>query len=380
MPSVRRFALVCPNYHPRTCGVGDHSMRLAVELQRRGHDAAIFTRQPVAPHPEAPQVRAHGQTGATPLVLIERLRRDMQAFGATDLILQYTPHMLGAWRWGSPATLWLAQAARRAGMNVVLLAHELFLPWRRRPDLALGAALLRAQLGALMKVAHRTLVTMEMRVTELAPLTRLLGLPPPGVVRVGSNALPLTPARQPGTLRLGVFSTLASTKRFDVVLDGFAEVQRRRPEAELVLLGDFGDPADPRVRALRQAVAAHPAAARIHAPGRLDLADVARAVASLDVYLFPMTSGANTRSGTLPLALGTGIPVVAINSYETDSLFVDGENIVFAERLDGAAFARAVLRVVDDQALAARVRAGAKHLYDSHLSWEKIGDQLLSQI
>src|SRR5690349_17177338 len=103
---MRRFALVCPNYYPRTCGVGDHSMRLAQELIRRGHEAAIFTRAPASPNPEAPTISAFGAAGATPLLIAERLRRRIEAYAPTDLILQYTPQMLGASRFGSGATLW----------------------------------------------------------------------------------------------------------------------------------------------------------------------------------------------------------------------------------------------------------------------------------
>jgi glycosyltransferase involved in cell wall biosynthesis len=381
MSRARRFVLLCPNYHPRTCGVGDHSMRLALELQRRGFEAQILTRAPATTHPEALSVDVIGEDGPTPMVIAARLRRTLLKNRPTDLIIQYTPQMLGAWRWGSPAVLWLAHAAHQAGINTTLLAHELFLPWRRRPDLALGAALLRGQLALLMKICNHVLVTMENRLAEIAPLATLMGLRRlAGVVRVGTNAIPLAPTRRAGRLRIGVFSTLASSKRFDVVLDCFEKVQAVHPHAELVLLGDLGKVDDPRVRGLRAAIAAHPAHDRIRVPGKLGLREIAHEVAEMDIYLFPMITGANTRSGTLPLALGTGLPVVATRSYETDGLFVDGENIAIADALTGEAFARAVLRLLDDPASADRISRGARTLHDTYLSWERIGDQLLEQI
>jgi glycosyltransferase involved in cell wall biosynthesis len=379
MSSSRRFALVTPNYFPRTCGVGDYSMRLGRELVKRGHAVEIFTREPAEPNPEAPEIVAVGARGATPTLLAERLRHQIKAFGPTDLVLQYTPQMLGASRFGSPATLWLAVAARRAGMRVTLIAHELFLPWRRRPDLAVGAAAMRAQTGLLMKAVDRTVVTMQMRVDELRPLTRALRIPEPAVIPVGSNALPLPPVPNPGgRLRLGLFSTLASTKRFDVALDCFAVVHARHPQAELIVLGDLGDPTDPRVAALREAVARHPAVARIRLPGRLELADIAREVAAFDIYLFPMVSGANTRSGTLPLALGTGLPVVAIDGYETDDLFVNEQNVLYASALTGPAFAEAALRLIEEPALRERLSVGARRLYLENFSWERIAERFLA--
>jgi glycosyltransferase involved in cell wall biosynthesis len=382
MQGPRRFAFVTPNFHPRTCGVGDFSMRLAQELQRRDMAVKIFSRTPAVTHPQGPDVAIAGADGPTPLVIAARLWREIQAFAPTDLVLQYTPQMLGASRFGSPATLWLAQQARRAGMKVALLAHELYLPFRgRRLDLLAGAALMRAQLVGLMRIVDRVIVTMQMRVGEIAPLGRLAGVKRgAGVVRIGTAALPLSRVRRPGRLRLGVFSTLANTKRFDVALEAFAAVHARHPQAELVLLGDLGQPGDPRLRELTDAIARQPGRDRVRVTGKLDLADVAREVAELDVYLFPMTSGANTRTSTLPLAFGTGVPAVATRSYETDDIFVADDNLVFADEMTGAAFGRAALRLADDAAFAERVAAGGRALYDRHLAWPRIADQFMSLV
>ena len=381
MTTARRFAFITPNYHPLTCGVGDFSMRLAQELRRRGMETLILSHDPTARHPAGPDVPVVSAGGRTPMMIAAGLRREMDAFQPTDVVIQYTPQMLGASRFGSPATLWLAQAARRAGRNVVLVAHELFLPWRRRLDLAAGAATQRGQLALLMKLSHRVLVTMETRLAEIEPLKKLVGVHgSTGVVRIGTPALPLPRVSQKGRLRMGVFSTLASTKRFDVVLDCFAVVHARHPHAELVLLGDLGQPSDRRVRALHESVAKHPARDRIRMPGKLDLDEVSREVAQMDVYVFPMISGANTRTSTLPLALGTGVPSLAIRGYETDDLFVDRENILFAHELTGGSFGRAALTLVENPPLAERIAKGGRALYEAHLSWNVIADRFLEQI
>jgi glycosyltransferase involved in cell wall biosynthesis len=377
----RRFAFVTPNFHPNTCGVGDFSMRLGQELQRRGMAVKIFSRAPAETHPQGPDIAVAGAAGRTPSLIAARLEREIEAFGPTDLVLQYTPQMLGASRFGSPATLGLALAARRAGRNVVLVAHELFLPWRRRLDLIAGAALMRGQLALLMKACDHVIVTMEMRLAEIAPLARLTHVTrPAGVVRIGTAALPLPRVPRPGRLRLGVFSTLANTKRFDVVLDCFTAVLARHPEAELVLIGDLGGAKNPNFRALDEMIGRHAGRARIRVTGKVDLDQIAREVAELDVYVFPMISGANTRTSTLPLPLGAGVPVVATKSYETDDLFVGDGNLVFADDMTGEAFGRAVLRLAADPALAARVAEGGRALYDLHLAWPRIADQFLAQI
>lgn len=381
----RSFVIVSPNFYPRVCGVGDHSARLGDELRRRGHQVAVLSRGPVEPNPVAPEVEAQAAAGQLPLVIARNAARAIAARRPTDVVVQYTAQMWDAWRFGSPAVPLLAASARRGGARVTLIAHEPFVPWARRPDLALAAATQRLHMAALLAAAHRSFVTTGTRVPYVEPLSRLVGAPAPGVIRVGANALPVerparAPSPSPSGPRLGIFSTAATGKRFDVVLDAFAAVSAARPGAELVLIGDLGASHLPRVREIEQAVRRHPAAARIRTTGRLPLPGVAAEMAALDVYLFPMDTGANTRSGTLPVALGSGLPVIAVSGPETDAaLFRDGDNVVLARALTGAAFAEAALRVLDDPALAARVAAGARRLYHEHLSWSTIADQVLAE-
>jgi glycosyltransferase involved in cell wall biosynthesis len=290
--------------------------------------------------------------------------------------------MWGAGRFGSLATTWLALAAKRVGIDVTVIAHELFTPFLARPDLMLGAVLNRAQIMGIAKAADRLLVSTDTRVEELMPFWRLGGLPArPGVLRIGPNSLPVGRYRAAGRRRLGFFSTFAITKRFDVVLGAFEHVWRRWPDSELVLIGDIGGRDNRHVASIYRAIERHPGRDRIRVTGKLSLEGVARQIADLDIYLFPMTTGANTRSGTLPVALGSALPVVALNGTETDlELFRDRENVLFAKSMTADAFASSALQILEDPELAERISIGARRLYDDHLSWSRIGGALMAAL
>jgi glycosyltransferase involved in cell wall biosynthesis len=383
MPDQQRFAIIAPNFHPRICGVGDNSLRLSQELLRRGHAVAIFSRAPAQPHPEAPEVPVHEAEGQIPTVIARNLSDAVEAFRPTEILLQYTSQMWNAWRFGTPAMTLLMHRLVRTGARLTTFAHELFVPWLSRPDLLLAAALQRVQLAFLIRECHRFVVTTETRARQVAPLCRLLRIPSPEVIRIGANALPIDrrsrPAGATAAPKIGVFSTAAVGKRYDVILDAFAHIAREFPRAELILMGDLGPPEQRNVRAIYAALARHSARTRIRLTGRLALPEVALETADLDVYLFPMDTGANTRSSTLPSALGSGIPTVAIRGSETDlSLFRDGENVAFAESMSGPAFAAATLRLLKDPAALTRLGNGARRLYSEHLSWERIADRLLA--
>jgi len=376
----RRFVFACPNFTPRTCGVADFSTRLAAEFIRRGHGVTIHSREPAQPNPVAPEVPVVVHPDAGPWSMARDIYRDLVAAPPTDLIIQYTAQMWNASRFGHPAVPWLAFKARAAGIRVSLIGHELYYS-RLRPDLIVASATQRVQLAALLGICHRAFVTTETRQRGVAPLCRLLHLPVPSVVRVGASALPRARGPIRTSARIGVFSTAQGGKRLDLILDAFARIARERPDATLVLIGDLGPPDRPAVKALREAVERHPAAARIRITGKLELDAVAREIQDLDVYFHPMDTGANTRSSTLPTALGSGIPVVAIRGRETDpSLFVDGDSIAFAADLSGPALAEAALTVLRDPALAARLSAGALALYERSLAWPRIADHVLAEL
>ena len=378
--STRRFAIVTPNFYPRVCGVGDNSLRLAQELQRRQHEVMIFSRAPAERHPEAADLPVHGAAGSMPSLVARHLVGAIEAFRPTEIVLQYTNQMWNGWRFGSFVPALLMRRLQRTGARLTVIAHEPFLRWMSRPDLLVASALQRAQLAMLVRQCQRFFVTTETRVRIVAPLLQMVGAVAPEVIRIGSNALPAERRPDPGGgPKIGFFSTAAFGKRYDVVLDAFERIAAEIPAAELVLIGDLGPPDQPNVRAVHQAVSRHPARGRIRLTGRLSLVEVARETATLDLYLFPMETGANTRSSTLPGALGSGIPTVAVRGVETDlALFRDGENVAFADEMTGPAFATAALRLLRDPSAAARVGEGGRRLYAEQLSWARIGDRLLA--
>jgi glycosyltransferase involved in cell wall biosynthesis len=381
MSRPRRFAIVCPNFFPRTCGVGDNSLRLGQELLRRGHEVAIFTRAPAERHPEAPDLPVHGAPHRLPSAIALSLRAQIAAYRPTDLIVQFTNQMWDAWRFGSGAPELLAADRRHAGARVLTIVHEPYIPPSRRPDLAVAYACQRVLFAGMLAASNAVRMTTNTRARTVAEICRLLRLPEPGVLRIGPSALPAARRRPPfdgRAPRLGYFSTAAVGKRFDVVLGAFDTISREIPDAELVLMGDLGPPEHPNVRVVRDTIDRHPARARIRLTGKLTLAEIAREIADLDLYLFGMNTGANSRSSTLPTALGSGLPVIAISGAETDlELFHDGENVIFATGLTGEAFAQAALPALRDRDRLARVGAGAKRLYDQQMSWDRIGDAVL---
>ena len=136
----------------------------------------MFSREPAERNPETPELEVRGFAGPLPMVIGHGIAEAIAERRPTDVILQYTPQMWDAWRFGSPALAVLASRAREAGAKVTLIAHEPFVPWYRRPDLFLAALMQRVHFAAVLRSCDHVFVTTETRLLYVVPYCRALNL------------------------------------------------------------------------------------------------------------------------------------------------------------------------------------------------------------
>ena len=145
-------------------------------------------------------------------------------------------------------------------------------------------------------------------------------------------------------------SNFRALKRVDDVVRVFAEVRRTR-ECELVLIGD--GPERPRIEQLVEELGLRPWVSFLGE--RLDFVDV---LAAARVFLLPSQSES---FGLAALeALSCGVPVVATNVGGLPEVVADGECGFLAPLGDVSRLASAVGRLLDDDALHARMSRAAR--------------------
>jgi glycosyltransferase involved in cell wall biosynthesis len=228
-----------------------------------------------------------------------------------------------------------------------------------------------------MAVVDRVVVTTENRASDLEWMRRLTRQDKIDIVPVGPNVLPVQRKKTDGPFRLGTFSQLSTSKRIDSAIEAFALVAAEVPFSELVLIGDMSGEGL-LARRLDVLTRDSPYASRLKKTGRLSLAQIGEHMSQLDVFLFPMVQGMTTRSGTLPVALGSGVPVVGMKGVETSPWFVPDENYVDSGTLKPSQIAAAALRLKREPELGLRVASGGRALFAQHLTWTEIAKALVS--
>lgn len=145
-----------------------------------------------------------------------------------------------------------------------------------------------------------------------------------------------------------------------LVRDILPLVQARRPRVRVRIVGDGAT--DELLRL---------AGPSVEFTGRLD--DVRPVVRSADVVVVPLRIGSGTRLKILE-GMALGRPVVSTTIGAEGIELVDGRDALIA---DGAApVASAILRLLDDPALAARIGAAGRTLVERAYGWDPVGARL----
>jgi len=373
-----RIAIVSPYALDVVGGVQAHVLALAAALRQQGDEVLVLGPT------EGPIAGPVGDTGADgPVRLTGRTLR-VPANGSR-----------------APIALGPAGAARLRSLIArarpdVLHVHEPLVP-------LLGPAAVTAPAAARVLTFHATaesgvlpalyravraparrIVALGDVLTAVSPVaaafhTRMLGLPvealtivPNGVdVQRFASAGRRTLSTD-GTSPLLVFlGRLEQRKGVDVALDAFLRLAAERPDLRLRVLGD-----GPLAPALRRSVAAAPAqvAARVELAGRASPADLPGLLAGADVAVLPARGGESFGIVLLE-AMAADLPIVATDIPGYRAVARPDREALLVPPDDPGALAAAIARILDDPALAGRLREAGRARAAEH-DWSAVATRM----
>lgn len=345
-----RYAIVTETYPPEINGVALTVQGLEQGLRARGHQVGL-----VRPR------QAHEGTGAQHELLVRSL--PLPRYPGLRVGLPATGRLIRAWTAQAPDAVYVAtegplgwsavRAARRLGIPVATGFHTRFDEYMRD----YGAPFLVGAALRWMRRFHNDADATLVPTRELAEFLRAQGFQ--DVVRLprAVDTALFDPSRRNDALRRawgipdgGVAAIyvgrIAPEKNLDLAVRAFRALQRQRPDARFVWVGDG------------------PARAKLQREqpdfvfcGVQRGADLAEHFASGDLFLFPSRS--ETFGNVTLEAMASGVPTVAFDYGAAHEHLRDGEHGAAIADGDEDGFIAAAVRMGGDDAMrAAMANAG----------------------
>ena len=332
--------------------------RLAREMSTRGHDVRVL----------AARVRGQDNHVDAPYRLIRYKKPFSKKLFARHTVAYLWRATLG-WR---PDCVH-AQSAYPPGYSAATFCQLARLPWTVRPvggDILAGE---RIQQDPTLKARVRQALGHADRVIaqslELEELIAEHGVAKERIVRIPNGVdVPDRPRTRPSAqTTIVAVGMLYPKKGFDVLVEAFAEVHARVPDARLVIAGEGNE----RER-LEQRVRELGLESAVELPGVLD--EAAKEELWQRARVFVSSSRREPFSNANLEALAAGLPIVATAVGGNREIVHEGANGYLVPSEDAAELASAIQRLVDDPEEADRMGASA-HEHAQTYSWRTIGDR-----
>jgi len=250
--------------------------------------------------------------------------------------------------------------------------------------------------GSLLRDSNRVIVLCEghKRVLEgewAGSSDKIIVVPPPPniVVCPDTNGV----ARRKGRERLGIgvnelviafFGYVYPKKGIEVLLEAFQSVGRSHADARLVFIGGTID-LDAEVSArywdqMQELTKRLGIADRTKWTGAFDSSgsEGSEYLRAADICVLPLLKGVQLNNSSFSAMAAHGVPIITTRGDMTDAAFVDGENVVLAEPGNATALADSIVKLMNDEALRARLRTGIARLASEWLSWDRGLDRTLA--
>ncbi len=387
-----RVGLICGHFDPARDGVADYTRHLARHLRAAGCESLVCTAHRYA---RTPGEEIVGVTDRWDLRGVRRAARSISRLPLDVMHVQFAPSAFGFSR-----AVGLLPFLLSAGTPVVVTLHEYGVwtaggaggglrsaAWsamerrwstdRETLLLTVKAARRLVTSPEHVDVVHARFADRRLEVTHVPiapniPVARLDGEDAASTVRASLGL--------PPDARLAVFfGFLHPVKGLAGLIEAVAAVRRVVPGLRLVVAGGgeshsvHAGAADAMRRGLEDVARRSGVADAVVFTGYLHEDEVSRLLRAADAAVFPFDAGVTAKSGSLLAALAHGVPTIATSPPGALDRPTEVEGVLRVPPRNTAALVDALLLVLSDRALAARLAAGGRASAD-RWTWPRIAD------
>lgn len=382
-----RVAIVCRHLPPVIDAVGAYALQLARALARRGTAVTLVSssNQPALPEKEPlielyPVVRSWGWSGVLRMVLLFRKLR------ADAVYYQFVPHMYGRYGIAFPAACLPLLLRMGAGKRVVTTCHELLSYNPKDLRNRLLQQVYRLQAALILRGSDRLVVPTEWQELLLRryfprSAARIRTIPVgsniPAPDAVSRPSPPTHRASDTAQVTLGTFGTGHPWWQYERVLRILRGLRDQGLPVGLLCIGDIVGNNPERYRGLLKLEEQLGLTGSVRWSGIRTPEEISRLLQSVDLFLALQDSGITARSTALMAALAHGLPVVATRGPMADRWLVESGALQVVDSEETESALSAIAQLVREPERRRDLGRRARDLYERHLAWDILADQLL---
>lgn len=401
-PEKKKVLVITGVFPPMPIAEGDHIARLSQGLAERGYDVDVLT-STKADGASAPGCRVHAEmenwnwaSQSKVLRFAQTLKPDLIFIWFIGMAFEFHP-MISLLPTRLKTTMPDTQIVTQITAPVGVRPKEH--PFLTRANLKLSAFTLGGgnisyEYGTILRDSDRLIAMAQPHLERYAEhmpglAEKAVIIPPPPLIPM---SVPGDASRLKGREMLGVpadaplfvyFGRLYVGKGLEYLIRGFAKVRAQVPQARLAIVGgaapDYfksGWSVDDLHAIAREEGIEDAISWTGEFPFDTDAGSLY--LRAGDFAVLPFSEGAALNNSSIAACAAHGLPVITTLNERPEPEFVDGENVLLVQPKDDDALAEGMLRLLGDEVLAARLKAGSAALTDRYFSWKATLDSTVT--
>ena len=392
-----KVVILCPDFPPKTSGIGDYTNLLSQELANLVEEVVIITSLQF-PEGSAEAERLNQQVIVLPIIKrwsIFYVRKIFQAIKREepDLVnIQYATFLYE--KKGVPLFAPLIACVLKAltKIKIVTTFHETYLQRDFiHQKLSLGtflkqclrALVQRISASGLIFFSDESILTIQKRMKRIqklfkkkAPHIHCLSIP--SCIRVHERR---EEVRSQIRTRLGIspnhivltkFGTLHNTQKYEMAVRCLAKLKQLGFDKVILLFIGHVNRKQPSYIHITKLAEYLNVSKQIIWTGKLSEEEVSFHLSAADIGLLLYTRGVSTTRSTFSALLGHGLPAIATIGCETDEWLLNSEALIFVKNDDVSALASAVIQLIEFPEIRVELSRKAEEVYQKHFSLSQI--------
>jgi glycosyltransferase involved in cell wall biosynthesis len=388
-----KVVILCPDFPPKTSGIGDYTNLLSQELANLVEEVVIITSLQFT-EGSIKAERLNQQVTVLPIIKRWNIFSVRQLFQAIkrevpDLVnIQYATFLYE--RKGIPllASLIACVLKTLTKIKIVTTFHETYLERDFiHHKLSLGtflkqclrALVQRISASVLVFFSDESILTTQKRMRRFQKLFKKKAphihcIPVTSGIRVHEHR---EKVRSQVRARLGIspnqivltkFGTLHNTQNYEMAVRCLAKLKKLGFEKIILLFIGHVTKNNPGYIYITKLAEYLNVSKQIIWTGKLSEGEVSFHLSAADIGLLLYTNGVATTRSILPALLGHGLPAVATPGCETDEWLLNSGSLIFVKNDDISALASAVIQLIQSPEIRVELSQKAEEVYQKHFS------------